>query len=117
MESAVTLPSSVPPTVGEEIDGPGRQYFDDVVIDNMMDALLELSAEVWTCRDRLSILEQVLAEQGINATELIEAHHPSDEQRAALAAQRTAFVNRVFAGFARRGAPQQTGDNRQEPEQ
>lgn len=110
MEGAVSPDAEVTPTVGIEIDGPGRQYYDDPVIDNVMDALLELSAEVWTLRDRFSVLEQVLQGQGIDATALIEAHQPSDAMRAELAGARAAFVERVFAGFARRGAPRSPAD-------
>ena len=68
--------------IGHEISGPGRTYFDDVVIDNIMDALLELSASVWTYRDRLFILEKVLEKQGTDVSQLIESYQPSAEENA-----------------------------------
>ena len=88
--------------IGEEINGPGRQYFDDVVIDNIMDALLELSASVWTYRDRLFILEKVLEQQGTDVGKLIESYQPSFEDNMARREERQAFVNRVFHSFSRR---------------
>ncbi|MEM1020880.1 MAG: hypothetical protein ACFBZ9_15200 [Sphingomonadales bacterium] len=93
---------------GDEIDGVGKQYFDNVVIDNLMDAFLELSAEVWTIKDRNIVLETVLSDllkaQGkdsdINA--LIEAYEPSDEIKALRKGERSKFIASVFASFSRR---------------
>jgi hypothetical protein len=92
------------PKIGGEIDGPGKAYFDHVVTDNIMDALVELAAEVWTTRDRLIVLETVLAEKGIDAAALVEAHVPSDAQKAERKAARDAFIGQVFASFSRRTA-------------
>ncbi len=92
------------PTIGEEIGGPGRAYFDSVVTDNMLDALVELAAEVWTVKDRMMVLETVLADKGIDAAALVEAHVPDDASRAARKAAREAFIASVFASFLRRTA-------------
>jgi hypothetical protein len=88
--------------IGEEIDGPGRAYFDQVVTDNIMDALIEMAAEMWTIRDRMHILESVLATKGIDAATLIEAHVPSSEINIERKALRDAFIARVFNSFVRR---------------
>jgi hypothetical protein len=88
--------------IGIEIDGPGTRYFDNVVTDNLIEAFMELAAEVWTIRDRQAVLETVLAEQGIDAAALIEAHRPAAEEIAARKALREAFVARLLAGFLRR---------------
>jgi hypothetical protein len=95
----------VPETIGEEIGGPGRAYFDDVVIDNILDALLELSAAVWTYHDRVTVLETVLAQKGIEVSDAIEAHAPGPEEIARREAERMALVNRVFGAFLRRPTP------------
>jgi hypothetical protein len=94
--------SPPPAAIGTEIDGPGRAYFDTVVTDNIIDALMELAAEVWTIRDRQFVLETVLAGQGIDAAALIEAHSPDADELAARKALREAFVARLLAGFLRR---------------
>ena len=92
----------IPSEFGEEINGPGRSYFDDVMFDNILDAMLELSAMVWTYHDRVNVLEKVLAEKGIDVTEQIEAHRPDDAEIAARAEERAQFVQRVFGTFVRR---------------
>ena len=92
------------PPIGREIDGPGRAYFDEVVTDNMLDALVELAAEVWTVKDRMQVLEVVLASKGIDAAALIEAHVPDHELKAARKAARDAFIAQIFASFMRRTA-------------
>jgi hypothetical protein len=90
------------PPLGSEIDGPGRRYFDDVVIDNLLDAFLELSAELWTVRDRADVLEAVLATKGIEVAAAIEAHRPDAAELARRRAAREAFVARIGAPFLRR---------------
>ncbi len=92
------------PPIGDEINGPGKAYFDHVVTDNIMDALVELAAEVWTTRDRLMVLEAVLSEQGIDAAALVEEHVPDDAVKAARKVARDAFITQVFASFSRRTA-------------
>ena len=97
-----TVPTA--PQIGDEINGPGKAYFDHVVTDNIVDALVELAAEVWTTRDRLTILEAVLAERDIDAAALVEAHVPSEAIKAERKAMREAFIAQVFASFSRRTA-------------
>lgn len=92
----------VPAELGEEIGGNGRVYFENVVIDNVLDALLELSATVWTHHDRVIVLEKILAAKGIDVSDEIEAHMPDDMEIAARAAERDEFVNRIFGSFLRR---------------
>jgi len=48
----MSLDSNIDPDLGHEINGPGRQYFENVITDNLMDAIIELSASLWTIRDR-----------------------------------------------------------------
>lgn len=47
----MTKNRKVDPDLGFEINGPGRQYFDNVMIDNLLDAVVEMSAVLWTVRD------------------------------------------------------------------
>jgi hypothetical protein len=103
----------VPPILGEEVNGLGRTYFDDVVIDNILDALLELSAAVWTYHDRVNVLEKVLEKQGLSVSAAIERHLPEPAELEARAAERAALVQRVFGVFVRRpvaGLSLQRGD-------
>ena len=92
----------VPAELGEEIGGRGRVYFENVVIDNILDALLELSASVWAHRDRVSVLEKVLEDRGIDVTEAIEAHTPEADELKRRGEERDAFVQRIYGAFLRR---------------
>jgi hypothetical protein len=92
----------VPPILGQEVHGPGRTYFDNVVIDNLLEALLELSAAVWTYHDRVNVLEKVLEKKGMSVSDEIEAHLPDTAELAARSAERAALVDRVFGSFVRR---------------
>lgn len=93
------------PEFGEEINGPGVQFFDNVVHDNIWEALLELTAVVWTYRDRTIILEKVLhdtlgADKDISA--LIEAYQPTPEDNEQRKQERAELVSTVFRSFSRR---------------
>lgn len=101
MEQQVTE-EAIPTDLGEEIGGRGRVYFDNVVTDNILDALLELSAAVWTNHDRVLVLEKILADKGVSVSEEIEAHMPDAAEIASRAAARDAFVDQVFGAFLRR---------------
>lgn len=92
---------------GHEIYGPGKTFFDDVVMDNLFEAFLELTATVWTYHDRTLVLEGVLQEllakdKGVNLHELVEQYKPSAEVKAQRKQQRDEMVNRIFEPFARR---------------
>lgn len=92
----------VDPALGFEINGPGRQYFDNVVIDNLMDALIEMSATLWTVRDRQIVLEKILSDNGIDVGPMIESHVPNEADLAARASERDDMVQRIFRSFLRR---------------
>lgn len=98
----MTKKQIVDPDLGYEINGPGRQYFDTVVTDNMMDALVEMSAILWTVRDRQIVLEKILTSKGIDADALIEAHIPDEAEKTMRAAEREDMVGTIFRSFIRR---------------
>lgn len=93
---------TVPEDLGFEIGGPGRKYFDEVVTDNMLEAMLEMSALLWTVRDRQIVLEKILAEKGIDVSAQIEAHAPDETETEARRKERDAMVRQIFRGFLRR---------------
>jgi len=89
---------------GHEIYGPGKQFFDDVVIDNLMEAFLELTATVWTYHDRSLILERVLQDligkdKHVELDLLIEQYEEDKQHRQQ---EREKMINRVFESFAKR---------------
>ena len=48
------------------------------------------------------VLEKVLAKKGIDVSDEIEAHMPDADEIAARAAERDAYVQRIFGAFLRR---------------
>lgn len=92
---------------GAEIYGPGKTFFDDVAMDNLMDAFLELTATVWTYHDRSLVLEKVLQDvvgkdKGVDLQELVEQYRPTEEDKAQRKAERDKLIKSVFSSFARR---------------
>ena len=80
---------------------PQPAFFDNPVIDNLIAVTLELGAELWVQRERMRIVERLLAEKGMVTPELIEAYTPSPEEAERSKAERDAFVQRVFGVFGR----------------
>ncbi|MCP5327080.1 MAG: hypothetical protein R3E75_05885 [Steroidobacteraceae bacterium] len=80
---------------------PEPAFFDDPAIDNLIAVTLELGAELWAQRERMRVIETLLAEKGVVTPELIEQYQPSDAEAARSRTARDAFVNRVFGVFAR----------------
>jgi hypothetical protein len=91
-----------------EIGGPGRTFFANPAIDGLMDAVVELSAELWAVKDRQYVLERVLEDEGL--TSKVEQWRPSPEESAERKALREAFVSRIFNGFLRSQPAQQQQD-------
>ena len=100
--------------LGYEINGPGRKYFDNVMTDNILDALTEISAVLWTIKDRQIVLERILKDKGIDADALIEAHMPDDDELASRTAARDEMVQGIFRSFVRR-PDNQTAKSADEP--
>lgn len=69
-------------------------------LDHLGQALLLLARELWITRDRLAVLEEVLAEQGVDVRDAIRDRQPSGALAARLEAERTAFAERLIAALA-----------------
>ena len=91
--------------VGKEINSSGKQFFDNVVFDNIIESLVELTAAVWTYKDRSMVLEKVL-QSVIKDKEdldlLIENYEPTPEDIDKRKKEREALVANVFKSFSRR---------------
>jgi hypothetical protein len=80
---------------------PEPAFFDNPAIDNLIAVTLELGAELWVQRERMRVIEKLLADKGVVTAELIEQYQPSADEMARSRADRDAFVSRVYAAFAR----------------
>ena len=61
-------------------------------IDQLTQALLHLTAELWVTRDRQAVLERLLIEAGIDAAAGIDRHQPDLDFATKLAAEREALI-------------------------
>lgn len=74
-------------------------------IDNLMHAMISVSAQLWTQNRRAKITEALLDRHGNVTTAMIEAYVPSPEEEAKWADERDRFIERTFGAFAVNGGP------------
>lgn len=72
------------------------------VMDQLVDVVLALGAELWVERDRRRIAEKLLAEKGLLSPSAIEAYRETPEERAERAKERDAYVRRLYGAFNRK---------------
>ena len=78
------------------------RFYDDPMTDNIVTAILTLSAETWSNRRRTLVLERLLEEKGVTR-EMIESYMPTDEDVAEWQVERDRFVNAVMGALSREG--------------
>lgn len=71
---------------------PEQVFFADPALDRAMGVIMALAAELYVTRDRLRCLERVLEAQGLLEPGQLDAWQPSEAERAAILADRDAFV-------------------------
>ena len=88
-------------TIKEKSIKPEPTFLENPVLDNLVDVTLALGAELWVQRERMRIVEALLAQHGRVTPELIEAYQEPPEQQALLRQQRDEFVARIFGAYSR----------------
>lgn len=63
-------------------------------------ALLAMARELWVAKDRQRILEQLLGERGVVASEALDTYQPSPELQSKLDLECREFIERITAEFA-----------------
>ncbi len=76
--------------------GKRPHFFDDPAIDQVMTFLIELATEVAVLRERHDTVERLLDQQGSITRAAIEAYRAPPAVEAERAAQREAYLKRVF---------------------
>lgn len=84
-----------PPTIQD----PRPQYFDDPNLDRVMAVVITMANELWVTKDRLMILERLLAKRGSVTPEEVDHYQPTDEEKHALEVARKAYIARVLSGL------------------
>lgn len=75
-----------------------RRILTDDRIDDLGEAILALTREIWVLTDRQAVLEAVLAEQGIDVTR-IDAYAPDEAMRERLAGRRQLLIDNVLTAL------------------
>lgn len=70
--------------------------FEDPALDQLLGIILALGAEVWSLRDRLTLLEQALGQSGTDVSGLIEELAADPDRVAAVVTDRDAFLERFL---------------------
>jgi hypothetical protein len=74
---------------------PEQTFFEDPALDRAFGTVMALATEVWVLKDRVAALEAALAESGVVDPAALDAE-PGDEERAARAAERDAYVQHLM---------------------
>ena len=75
----------------------------DTVTDNAVTAIINLGAELWATRRRLSVIEQLLYEGTRITPEAIEQYMPTKEVAQRWEEERDTFISRIYDVLARVG--------------
>ncbi|MCC5868606.1 MAG: hypothetical protein JJU27_08835 [Gammaproteobacteria bacterium] len=78
-----------------EMNRKHKPYLQPGDIDQLARQHVELMAEVWILRDRVRLLESVLQGAGLLKPDQLDTMVPDAELKAALQAERDAFVARI----------------------
>jgi hypothetical protein len=76
---------------------PDLTFFPDPNVDRVLGVVMELAAEVYVLRDRLSTLEMLLERSGAITRAEIDAYQPGEVERARRLADRDALIARILA--------------------
>ena len=75
----------------------------DLVTDNLVTALINMGAELWTHRRRMMVIEQLLTNGAKVTAESIESYVPPPEVAENWEREREAFVANIYEVLARHG--------------
>lgn len=74
-------------------------------VEDLAQGFVAVTSELWIVKDRLAVLEQVLARHGIDAQREIDAFEPAGEFKTALDTERRAWAQRMIGALFPRGLP------------
>ena len=77
---------------------PARSILSDTRLDDIGEALIALTREIWVLTDRQMVLEAVLQDQGID-TAVIDDFQPDDELAASMESRRMLIINNLLTAL------------------
>lgn len=78
---------------------PPRKILTETQVDDLGQAILALSRELWVLTDRVHTFEAVIEKHGISVTDEIEAYQPSEEETAARIAHSQRILQSVLGAL------------------
>lgn len=87
-------------------------FFNDPMTDRLLGAIMALSSEVHTLRERTRTLEDLLIAKGVLADGEVETFEPDSVQRAARDVELKALITRVMSELSRGEEPQSSVDEK-----
>jgi hypothetical protein len=77
---------------------PKQPYTGDEMMDNVIRMNTELMSELWILRDRVTLLEHLLQEQGVISRKTLDDMVPGGDLAKELNRERDALVEKVVGG-------------------
>jgi hypothetical protein len=78
------------------VKGKQIRFFDAQGIDELVSISMTLAQELWVVKERLATVEAAAAKKGVVLADEVEGFAFTPEQRAALEAEKKAFIDRIF---------------------
>ena len=82
-----------------EFNRPTQQMLSDTDIDGVGRAVMTLCHELWVVKDRMAVLEAVLADNGIDAETALDAFQPDAALQDKLNQDGRALVERILSAL------------------
>lgn len=82
-----------------EFNRPTQKILSDTDIDGVGRAVMTLCHELWVVKDRMAVLEAVLADNGIDAETAIDAYQPDAALQDRLNQDGRALVERILSAL------------------
>ena len=80
----------------DTVKGKQLKFFDAQGVDELVSISLQLAQELWVVKERLATVEAAAAKKGVILADEIEGFAFTPEQRAALEAEKKAYIDRVY---------------------
>lgn len=75
-----------------------RRILPEARIDDLGEAIIALTREIWVLTDRQAVLEAVLSEQGVDVS-AVDRYQPDEAMTMALAAKRQRLLDNVLVAL------------------
>jgi len=82
--------------IRDTVRGKPYRFFDAQGVDELVSITMALAQELWTVKERMVVFEAMAADKGLILDKEIETFKLSDAAAADLAAERQAFIDRIF---------------------